>query len=325
MRLIAFILFPLVLFYSCKNDVKRQSTLTIFHAGSLSFPMKTIADSFKAENPGIAINLEAAGSIECARKITELNRQCDIMVLADYRIIDQLLIPKYADWNILFAGNEMAIVYTKKSLYANEISQLNWFEILMRPNVHFGRSDPNADPCGYRALLTLQLAEKYYGKPSLAKDFEIKDNRFVRPKEVDLIALLETGAIDYIFLYRSVAVQHGFEFLSLPSEINLGNPNQANEYSLAHVKVRGSSLGDTLLIVGEPMVYGITIPQNAPNNALAENFLKYFLNPEKGLKIIKQMGMPPLNPLIIKNEDKIETSLKDCLFNIEYKTCTHER
>jgi molybdate/tungstate transport system substrate-binding protein len=296
-------------FFSCNSIDKRQNTLTIFHAGSLSMPMKAIADSFKLKNPGVTIRLEAAGSVECARKITELNRQCDIMASADYKIIDDLLIPDYADWNVLFSGNEMAIVHNKKSRYANEINKDNWCDILLKPEVNYGRSDPNADPCGYRTLLALQLAERFYSKPNLFNEIAQKDNRFVRPKEVDLIALLETGTVDYIFLYRSVAVQHELEYLILPNEINLGSQLFSDEYSHVQIKIRGSAMGDTLLISGEPMIYGLTIPKNAPNRRLAEEFTRFFLHPEKGLKVIEQMGMPPLNPLIIKNEKSMDEVL----------------
>jgi len=302
---------------SCKNSTQLQNTLTIFHAGSLSMPLKAAADSFKIENTGVTIRLEAAGSVESARKITELNRQCDIMASADYKIIDNLLIPMHADWNILFSSNEMALVYTKKSRYADIIDQNNWFEVLLRPDVHYGRSDPDADPCGYRTLLTLQLAERFYNKQTIAYEIGSKDNRFIRPKEVDLIALLETNTIDYIFLYRSVAIQHGLEYLSLPDEINLGNPVFANVYMLAHVKIRGSSIGDTLTLIGEPMVYGITIPKNAPNRLLAEEFLKFFLHPEKGVKIIEQMGMPPLDPLKVNNAGSMSNSIQEWLTEFE--------
>lgn len=285
---------------ACNTTTNDKQTLTIFYAGSLSMPMKAIADSFKTENPGVQFHLEAAGSVECARKITELNRPADIMASADYKIIDQLLIPDHADFNILFAGNEMALVHTSKSKYANEINQENWYQILQKPEVHFGRSDPNADPCGYRTLLTLQLAEMFYNQPNLAKTIEAKDNRFIRPKEVDLIALLETGAIDYIFLYRSVAVQHDLLYLSLPTQINLGNPKYEEVYKQASVTIRGSAPGDSLTIVGEPMVYGITIPKNAPNKELAKKFLDYYTHKDKGLKIIESMGMPLVWPLVIR-------------------------
>lgn len=300
MRFLLFsILISFVFLISCKSNIKQDSTLTIFHAGSLSMPMKAIADSFISENPGVTIRLEAAGSVECARKITELKREADIMASADYKIIDNLLIPDYAEWNVLFAGNELSLVFTNRSRYADEINDNNWYEILQRPDVHYGRSDPDADPCGYRTILTLRLAQKYYNESNIAESILQKDNRFIRPKEVDLIALLETGAIDYIFLYRSVAVQHGLNFLSLPCEINLGNPQHADFYLNSKVVIRGSSPVDSLEIQGEPMVYGITIPKNAPNRELAKRFINYYLHPSKGLRIIESMGMPVVNPLVV--------------------------
>lgn len=288
---------------------KPNNTITIFHAGSLSKPLKAIADSFMYENPGTKVLLEAAGSVECARKITELGRECDLMLSADYKVIDKLLIPKHADWNILFAGNEMTLVYTPKSKYADEINSMNWHEILLKPDVFYGRSDPDSDPCGYRTILSLQLAEKFYNSPNLTKHFTEKDRRFIRPKEVDLLALLETGAIDYVFLYRSVAIQHGLSYLRLPDEVNLGVAHLEQEYSAASLKIRGSSPGDTIVMVGEPMVYGFTIPRNAPNLTLAERFAEFFLSHQKGLKLVEQSGMPLVSPLVIKNRSAVSKLL----------------
>ncbi len=306
-----FILLSTVLFFGCtgSNKVGESNAITIFHAGSLSKPLKAIADSFMVENPEVKVLLEAAGSVECARKITELGRECDLMFSADYKVIDELLIPEFANWNILFAGNELTLVYTPKSRFANEINQQNWIEILLNPEVYFGRSDPNSDPCGYRTLLTLQLAERFYNSPGLTARFETKDNRFIRPKEVDLIALLETGAIDYIFLYRSVAIQHGLNYLRLPDEINLGSASMEENYATASLKIRGSSPGDTLLIKGEPMVYGFTIIKNAPNKELANRFANFFLEKGKGLKLVEESGMPVLSPLVVKNEISVPASI----------------
>ena len=302
-------LLPLI--FGCKNNpkIKQDSTITVFHAGSLSKPLKVIADSFMLENPEVKVLLEAAGSVECARKITELGRECDLMFSADYKVIDELLIPEFASWNILFAGNELTLVYTPESKFANEINQQNWTEILLKPEVYFGRSDPNSDPCGYRTILSLKLAEQFYNSPGLTSSFEAKDNRFIRPKEVDLIALLETGAIDYIFLYRSVAIQHGLNYLTLPEEINLGSNSMEANYATASLKIRGSSPGDTLLIKGEPMVYGFTIVKNAPNFEIANRFAQFFLEKEKGQKLVEQSGMPVLSPPVVKNEKTVPVSI----------------
>ena len=148
---------------------KLSGDLIIFHAGSLSVPMKEVANAFMKANPGVKVLLEAAGSVASARKITDLNRPCDIMASADYAVIDNMLIPNYADFNIKFVSNEMCIVYSDKSRHAAEINAKNWYEVLLRQDVAFGRADPNADPCGYRTLMTLQLAETYYKRAGLVK------------------------------------------------------------------------------------------------------------------------------------------------------------
>ena len=91
------------------------------------------------------------------------------MASADYDVIDTLLIPNFASWDIHFATNQLAIMYRPDSKYAKEINGNNWYNILLKPGVQYGHADPNADPCGYRTLLSWQLAEKYYKDPGLYK------------------------------------------------------------------------------------------------------------------------------------------------------------
>lgn len=276
------------------TDISGQ--LIVFHAGSLAVPFKQIAQSFEQAYPSVRVQLEAAGSRDCARKITELGRPCDVMAASDYAVIDTLLIPNHAAWNIKFAGNEMAIVYDEKSRHAAEITAENWPGILLRDDVAFGRADPNADPCGYRTVLALKLAERYYGQPGLAEKLADKDNRYIRPKETDLLALLETRTIDYIFLYRSVAEQHGLKWLALSDAINLKKPELADEYKKASVEISGTTPGSKITQKGEPMVYGITIPKNSPNPAAALAFVEFLLDKDKGLAIMAKNGQPSVVP-----------------------------
>lgn len=268
--------------------------LIIFHAGSLSVPFKEVAAAFKKLHPKVNILMESAGSVASARKITDLNRPCDIMASADYAVIDKMLVPKYADVNIKFVTNEMAIVYHEKSRMSGQINQKNWYDILLNKDVAFGRADPNADPCGYRTVMTLQLAENYYKKPGLTNRVTSKDQQFICPKEVDLLALLESGNIDYIFLYKSVAMQHGLKYLTLPDEINLKNPRFAQQYSTAAVEINGATPGEKVTMRGEPMIYGVTILRDAPNKASAQAFLEFLLSKNQGMKIMEKNGQPAL-------------------------------
>ncbi len=270
--------------------------LVIFHAGSLSVPLKEISAAFMKEYPKANVLLEAAGSVECARKITELKKPCDVMASADYKVIDKLLIPEYADWNIKFASNEMAIVYTEKSKRSQDINKENWYTILLDKNVQIGRADPNHDPCGYRTVLVSKLAEKYYKQTGLAYRLLKKDDNNIRPKEVDLLALLESGNVDYIFIYKSVAIQHKLKYLVLPDEVNLKKTEFSNLYSTVSVEIAGKKPNETITQIGEPMVYGVTIPKTAPHPALAAAFIKFLLTKEKGMVIMEKLGQPSIVP-----------------------------
>ena len=294
----------------CQNSMSANQQLTIFHAGSLTVPFDRIIDGFKKEHPGVEVLREIAGSRECARKISELHQSCDVFASADYAVIDNLLIPDYADWNLKFATNEMSIVFTDKSRRAADINPQNWFDILQDKNVSFGRSDPNADPCGYRTIITMKLAERYYGKSGLADQLLAKNIEYIRPKEVDLLALLEVGELDYIFIYRSVAEQHGLRYLNLPDEINLKSPEFEDYYKQASVELDGKKPGEKITQVGASMVYGVTIPKNASNPSLAKTFIHYLMDKNKGLKVLADLGQPTVVPTFCSTYDKLPDELR---------------
>ncbi len=301
-----------------KNNHQNNSIsgdLIVFHAGSLSVPFQQVADSFMLKYPNINIKREAAGSVTCARKISELHRPCDVMASADYNVINKLLIPEYAYWNIKFASNEMVIAYHHKSKYRTIINSDNWFDILEKHDVIYGRSDPDADPCGYRTILVLKLAEKYYHKPGLAGKIINKDNKYIRPKEVDLIALAESNVLDYFFIYRSVAIQHQLNYLNLPDSINLKSPGLHDFYSTVEVKITGNQPDEYITQQGEPMVYGITIPKNAPNYFAAIKFVRYLLGENKGMRIMSLNGQPSVIPSYSKTYNNIPDDLKEFATN----------
>ncbi|MBN1252300.1 MAG: tungstate ABC transporter substrate-binding protein WtpA [Bacteroidales bacterium] len=298
--------------YQDENNNKNQNTQTeliVFHAGSLSVPFKQMAEEYEKLNPNVKIFLEAAGSVASARKLTDLNRYCDIFASADYKVIDDMLIPEYADFNIKFASNEMAIVYTEKSKYETEINENNWYQILMKEDVHYGRSNPDADPCGYRAVLVSKLSETFYKKPGFSDKLLAKDNQYIRPKETDLLALLETSAIDYIFLYRSVAQQHKLKYIVLPDSINLKKFELKEFYNTVETQINGKVKGEIITQKGEPMVYGITMHKNAVNKKEAMNFMKFILT--KGQTIMENNGQASLIPSKSDTFDKIPDDLKE--------------
>ncbi|MBN1338591.1 MAG: substrate-binding domain-containing protein [Bacteroidales bacterium] len=289
--------------------------LIIFHAGSLAVPFKEIIKKFEQENPGIKVYAEGAGSRESARKISSLHKPCDIIASADYTVIEDLLIPEYADWYIHFAGNEMCIAFTEESRLGSEITPGNWFEILLSDTVAYGRSDPETDPCGYRSVIVMKLAEIYYDRPGLSNQLQTKNKSYIRPKEVDLLALLESHAIDYIFIYKSIALQHGLRYILLPDEINLKTPEFAHFYAKASVSVSGKNNGEQITKTGEPMVYAASIIKNCENFNNALKFMEFLLSSEKGLAIMQANGQNPAVGTEPHYMKKIPESLQKYLYH----------
>ncbi len=291
-----------------KSDVTGE--LVIFHAGSLSIPFRDVSRKFNEMYPNVTIKAEAAGSRDTARKVSDLDRPCDVLGSADYEVIDNLLVPDHAGFSIRFATNEMAIAYTEHSMGSDSVTVWNWPNVLLRDEVIFGRSDPNRDPCGYRTVMVFQLSERYYGIPGLALNLAEKGGRkYIRPKETDLLALLEMGEIDYLFIYRSVALQHGLEFIVLPDEVNLKSAGLRELYATAMVDVTGKKPGETLKRVGAPMVYGVTIPNNAENRELAEAWVELLLS-QPGQDVMRHHGQPPIAPALTAGFDRLPGILK---------------
>ena len=312
-RLISILIILAFFLTGCRNSPgSNTDEIIIFHAGSLSVPFKQLADEFEKNNPGVKILMEPAGSLVCARKITELKKPCDIIASADYFVIDRLIVPQYASWSIRFATNEIVIAFQEKSKYAGEINSQNWMDILLRDDVTYARSDPNSDPGGYRAVLSFKLAEKYYWKPGLADKLQLKDRSFIRPKEVDLVALVEANAVDYMFQYKSVAIQHNFKFIELPDEINLGNPSMNGIYNLVSHNVTGSKPGSTIKVTGEYINYSLAVLKDAPNSRKAVDFVAYIISPE-GMEIFRKNGQEPIVPFTTEQPDIIPDKLKKYL------------
>lgn len=268
--------------------------LVVFNAGSLARPLRVAVDSFAAPL-GLRVDQESAGSLETARKLTELGKTPDVVALADHEVFPHLLFPAHVAWYALFARNRMVVAYTDRSRHANEIDAGNWWRILARADVEVGRSDPNLDPNGYRTLLVLQLAARHYGEPGLAERLLARaPERNVRPKEADLVALVQAGELDYIWSYESLARSTGMHYVRLPDAIDLGSPAESASYAAASVRVRGRSERDSLEIRGAPIVYALSVPRAAPHARRGAEAAAFLLSPD-GRRLLRSAGLDAID------------------------------
>jgi molybdate/tungstate transport system substrate-binding protein len=276
-------------------------SLVVFNAGSLAKPFNELLRAFKAKYPDVIPAQENSGSLEAARKLTELGKIPDVIGVADYGVISKVLVPEHANWFATFARNSMVLIYNDGSTGSAEINGKNWWQVLLRPGVRAGRSDPALDPNGYRTLMAFQLAEKFYREPGLAARLErALPPKYMRSKEADLTALVQAGELDYSWSYLSIAKTTGLRHVDLPPEIDLSDPSMAEWYSQARVRLprahRGGS--DSVEFRGEPIVYALTIPKRAAHPQTAQAFVRFVFSPE-GQAILKANGFTLLEkPLL---------------------------
>jgi molybdate/tungstate transport system substrate-binding protein len=253
------------------------------------------------------------GAVEAARRVTVGKEPCDIYAGADYTIIDAFLKPAYADYNVLFAQSGMVLTYTTDSRNAASIADpagpafappasvpnamANWYTSLTQPGVRIGGSNPSNDPGGYRALMVMQLAQYFYGLPTLYQDL-FRNHMIAGPND-------RLGATyDYGFSYEhsaraSAARDPKFRYVRLPPAVDLSSPAKAAYYGQAVVSIAGFASTDPWYMMrGTRAIFGLTVLKNAPNKEAAIRFLQFMLStqPGEGVAIQTASGAEPINP-----------------------------
>lgn len=276
---------------ACGGDGAQR--LVVYNAGSLARPLKAALDTF-ARREGVLVEQESAGSLESARKLTELGKVPDLIALADADVFPGYLVPEHVGGYVEFARNRMVVAYSDRSRGAEEINSSNWTSVLSRSDVDVGRSDPELDPNGYRTLMVWQLAERVGHSAGLAERLaERAPARNVRPKEADLIGLLEAGELDYIWSYESIAKAMNFRYVLLGDSVDLSNAALGDFYSQAMVTVRGATAGTRVTFIGKPIVYAFAVPRLAPHADVARKFAAFLVSPE-GQEVLRREGLDAL-------------------------------
>jgi molybdate/tungstate transport system substrate-binding protein len=265
-------------------------------AASLADFFKKAQAEFTNQHPKAVIQLQPGASGGLIRQVTDLNKEADIIAVADRSLVPKFLMPKYVDWSIDFVTEQIVIIVGETAKYANEITAANWPQILLRPDVQYGISDPELAPVGYRSLMVWQLAEQHYKLPKLYDQLRTKlPKNNIRNNAVALLTLVKNGELDYIFDYASLAKQQDLRAITLPPEINLGSPQFAERYATASATIPGKEPGTTTQIKGEPIVYSVAVLKNAKNPKAAEAFVGFLVGP-RGRQLMAEVGMTPLVP-----------------------------
>jgi molybdate/tungstate transport system substrate-binding protein len=269
---------------------KEAQELVIFHAASLTRVLGELENSFERQRPEVDVRLEPSGSQVAARKISELGRTADLVLSADPRIINELLIPEHAAWQAAFAGGEMVLIFGQHSPGADHITDQNWAEMLLREGVRLGRCNERTAPLGYQTLQVWKLSERHCQKvPELAEKLRKKVRaEDLAPDAEELMARLQARSIDYAFAFASAAEEYNLRYVRLGDDCNLADPARATLYGGVQVEVELTP-GRKAIFPGEPLLFSFTVPRKAAHHKAALEFLRLLLGPQ-GRAILQRSG-----------------------------------
>jgi molybdate/tungstate transport system substrate-binding protein len=287
----------------------------IMYAGSLIKTFEsTIGPTFQKDT-GYSYIGESKGSVQLANMIIDKQRNPDVFVSAGTIPIMKLMnnSAPLAYWLAKFASAEIVIAYTPNSPFISDLEmartgEIPWYEVLSRDGLEFRRTDPELDPKGYYTIIAAKLANAHYNDQTI-KDSILGEDRNpaqLLPEET-LKTTLEQGQIDAAAAYKHEAVARGLPYVTLPREINLGDPNFSNFYNQASY-----TLGNGQIVRGETIDFSLTIPETNKNIGGSIAFIKFLLS-EKGLDILESDGLNPIKAVAEGDVEKMPSAIKELL------------
>ncbi len=270
-----------------------KKTVSVLYAGSLTAVMEKQVGPAFTQKTSYAYQGEGQGSTGAANMMRDGLRKPDVFISADPAVNEKILMGaanhNLVRWYLTFASAELVVGFNPRSKFAPAFEEAQaghrtWYEVLALPGVKLGRTDPDLDPKGYRTLFLFSLAEKYYHKGGLVALLGGPHNPAQIFPEPELLARLEAGQVDAAIFYKHEVLAHGLPYISLPPELNQGDPALAALYAK---QVYMTQKGVT--VHGTPILFTVTVPTAAADEEGAVTLVKFLVSPD-GRRIFAKAG-----------------------------------
>ncbi len=297
--------------FNVSDAITIDKDVSVMYAGSLVNVFENEIKSVFQNLTGYNFIGEGKGSVQIFNMILDGFRKPDVFVSADTTPIERLInhTPPLANWLVKFGSAEIVIAYNPQSTFASDLlkasnGEIPWYKVLEKEGLKFGRTDPELDPKGYYTIITAKLANIYYNDSTIKDKIlgEDRNKKQIFPEEV-LKSILDSGQIDATAAYKHEAIAKGLPYIKLPDQINLSEPNYTNFYNKISYK-----LGTGETISGNPIYFSFTIPNTVENIEGAVSFVKFLLS-ENGKKILEQVGLSPIKPILQGDRHHLEPEI----------------
>ncbi len=220
---------------------------------------------------------------------------------------------RYSGWAVAFAADQMVISYSNATLNSTAaVHVIHAFQNASASNsssafygafynltsgrIKVGISNPDSDPAGLRAYLALEIAGFLYaGNQSYFLQRASDNNGTVSASNAaELVSPLEFGSIQFLFIYRSAAISDHIRYITLPPQLNQGDPNLSAFYSRFSYTLVGGAVN------ASPIYLFVSVMANSSLNAEAYSFTYFLLNSSSELENFGLMALKV--PLLFYNK-----------------------
>ena len=277
--------------------------LISYSADAYATEVTSLLNGFAAKTGAQVAPLKSGGSFADANQIAAGAPDDVFVSVALTATSSQYLKNLTSNWAVGFASDQMVLAYsnsTQTSAATNVIGLANaaaasnstsdwnsFFAALTSGGVKVGIGNPVSDPAGLRGWLVLEAAGYLYSggnQRAYATPLIQTNSNVTGTNAAALVAPLQGGQIQFLFIYKSAAVLDGLKFLTLDSHVNLGNPSLGSFYS------QFSFTDSAGKMAGAPIVLCITVPLSAVNTAEALQFVQYVI---QNAKTLSTSGLQP--------------------------------
>jgi molybdate/tungstate transport system substrate-binding protein len=289
---------------SVSTVITTGGPLISYSADAYATEVTSLLNGFAAKTGAQVAPLKSSGSFADANQIAAGAPDDVFVSVALTATSSQYLKNLTSNWAVGFASDQMVLAYSNSTQtaaatnvigFANTAAASNatsdwnaFFAALTSGGVKLGIGNPVSDPAGLRGWLVLEAAGYLYSggnQQAYATPLIQSSSNVTGTNAAALVAPLQGGQIQFLFIYKSAAVLDGLKFLTLDSHVNLGSPSLGSFYSqFSYTDSAGKS-------AGAPIVLCITIPLSAVNTAEALQFVQYVI---QNARTLSTSGLQPL-------------------------------
>ena len=302
------------------GTAKPSGTANVAYAASIGYLNEQVIGPAFTKSTGYTYQGTAGPSDGLSAEIAARAVFPNVFITVGGKSIENLG-AKFTKWYVQYAATSITLAYNPQSRYAPQFEAIasgkkpvkDLFTLMAQKGFQLGRTDPNTDPQGRAFIYMLELAQMKYhlpkdivtrilgGPPASAKSPQVFE-------EAALDSRLQAGQVDAASAYLSQARQLHLHYITLPSDINMGDAALASQYAKASITITSTS--GPVTKTGSPLTLDITTIGGAKDAAAGNAYVAYVLSPAGRALYAHKGGYTLLTPTLTGPRSAVPAAIR---------------